>query len=457
MEVVQRTDIQTILQSQRDFLGTHQTKDIGFRVRQLKALKETIQKHESAIAEALFQDLGKSYEEAYLTEISVVLSELGKHINNVRRWAKPKRISTPIALMPSKSYIYQEPFGAALIIAPWNYPFQLLVNPLIGAISAGCTALLKPAESTKHTAAILETIVKETFSENYVALVQGGIEVSEELLAQQFDIIFFTGSTRVGKIVMKAAAEHLTPVILELGGKSPCIVDKDANLDIAAKRIAWGKTINAGQTCIAPDYLFVHEEVKESLIKKISASLSEMYGDELHRTPHYARIVDDKAFDRLAEFAEEGHARIGGELSKPGRYIPLTLIEQVDADSKVMQEEIFGPILPLMTFTAIDQVIRYVNVGEKPLALYFFGKENADKVLNETSSGGGCINDTLVQFINAKLPFGGVGGSGLGKYHGENSFLAFSHSRSILKTPTWIDLPFKYPPYKFWGFVKRMI
>jgi aldehyde dehydrogenase (NAD+) len=458
MQDTAKTLIEEVLDRQRKFFATHQTKSLKFRLENLSRFKKAIKKYETRITEALWIDLHKSYEEAYLTEISIVIQEIDKHINHLKRWSRPKRVPTPLHLLPSKSRIVYEPLGIALILAPWNYPFHLLMNPLVGAISSGCCAMLKPSPYTPHVAEVMEELVHEIFNPDYIAIAQGSRKVNEILLEQRFDVIFYTGSPAVGKIVMRAAAEHLTPVILELGGKSPCIVDAEANLDIAAKRIAWGKTINAGQTCIAPDYLLVHQSVKDELLKKIAASIDRMYGSDIKQSKYFPRIVNQKAFERLQKLMEHGKIQYGGQVDTTERYIAPTLIDDIEPDFPIMQEEIFGPILPVMTFDHIDQAILYINCHEKPLAFYYFGKnKQAKEVLAKTTSGGGCINDTLMHIANDHLPFGGVGNSGMGKYHGHESFLAFSNSRAIISNPTWIDLPIKYVPFKGFKWVKKII
>ncbi len=443
---------------QRHFFNSGKTKSVEFRVENLKKFRTAILKYESRIAEALWADLHKSTEEAYLTETSIVLQEIKNHTKNLKRWAKPKKVATPIHLLPSSSKIIYEPLGVALIMAPWNYPFQLLMNPLVGAISAGCCAILKPSPYTPTIAKVMEELVKDTFDPSYIDIVQGDRTVNEALLNQRFDTIFYTGSSAVGKVVMKAAAQNLTPVVLELGGKSPCIVDKDSNISIAARRIAWGKTINAGQTCIAPDYLLVHSSVKEELIKKIGENITTMFGEEIEESRFFPRIVNQQAFDRLEKLMQHGKIRFGGEKNRDNKFITPTIIDEVKPDFPIMQEEIFGPILPVLTFEKIDEAIEYINSNEKPLAFYYFGKNrNAKEILQKTTSGGGCINDTLMHITNHSLPFGGVGNSGLGKYHGKQSFLAFSNARAIVSTPTWIDLPLKYVPFKHFNLIKKII
>jgi len=328
----------------------------------------------------------------------------------------------------------------------------------VGAISAGCCAMLKPSPDAPATAQVIEEMIKENFPAEYITIVQGGKETNTSLFAQRFDIIFFTGSPQLGKVVMKAAAEYLTPVVLELGGKSPCIVDEDANIDIAAKRIAWGKLINAGQTCIAPDYLLAHASVKDELLKKIAGNITEMYGDDQKQSRFYPRIVSDRAMQRLAPLMNQGTIHTGGVVDFDSKYISPTIIDNVEPDFAIMQEEIFGPILPVMTFHHIDEAISYINKNEKPLAFYYFGTNiKAKEVFSKTTSGGGCINDTLMHITNHNLPFGGVGNSGMGKYHGLDSFLAFSNRRAIVSTPTWIDLPLKYVPFRFFKLTKRIV
>ncbi len=458
MENTSKDVIELMVRSQRAFFLTNVTKDLDFRIGNLKKLKTAILRYDSKIAEALWTDLHKSYEEAYLTEISLVLNEIDNHLKHLKRWTKPKRVPTPLALLPSKSRIYYEPFGIALIIAPWNYSFQLLINPLVGAISSGCCAVLKPSPYTPQTAKVMEEMLTEIFDSSYIAVAQGNRDVNQILLEQRFDMIFFTGSPSLGKIVMKTASQFLTPVVLELGGKSPCIVDADANIAIAAKHIAWGKLINAGQTCIAPDYLFVHHAVKEQLMEKLIAAIEEMFGKDPEQSKYFPRIVNLQAMERLQKIMQHGKIRYGGKIDFDKKYISPTLIDEVQPDYPVMQEEIFGPVLPVMSFDRIDQVIDYVNAHEKPLAFYYFGKnKGARDILMKTTSGGGCINDTLLHIVNHHLPFGGVGNSGMNKYHGRNSFLAFSNARSMVISPSWIDLPLKYPPYKYFKWIKKIV
>lgn len=449
--------IEQVIQKQRAFFETHQTKHVDFRRNQLKKLADAIGLYEKKIEQALWEDLHKSPQEAYLTEISIVKSELNYHIKNIKKWSKPKRVPTPLHMLPSTSRLLFEPLGISLIIAPWNYPFQLLFNALVGSISSGCCTILKPSPDAPATAKVMQEIIEKTFDSAYVALVQGGIETNTFLLQNRFDIIFFTGSTQVGKIVAEAAAKHLTPVVLELGGKSPCIVDQDANLDLAAKRIIWGKLINAGQTCIAPDYVFVHEQVKKNLLEKMVFYIQEMYGVDSSKSSFYPRIIHDRGVERLKTLLKEGKVMYGGKIDEEQKYIEPTIIDQVQEHHAIMQEEIFGPLLPILTFTHIEEPISYINSKEKPLALYYFGRNNRHEVVQKTSSGGVSVNDTLMHIVNHHLPFGGVGASGMGGYHGKESFLVFSNKRALVSTPTWIDLPFKYVPFKFFRWIKKLI
>jgi aldehyde dehydrogenase (NAD+) len=457
LESPEKTLLQ-IHKNQFEYFQTHVTKSIDFRLIQLKKLKSVIEGNQEEIQQALWKDLHKSAEEAYLTEIGLVLSEIRLHIRNVSTWAKPHKVHTPLPLFPAKSWTITEPLGVSLIIAPWNYPFLLLMNPLIGAISSGCCTMLKPSPDAPETAKVMEKMIKETYESNYISIVQGGRETNEILLQQKFDLIFFTGSSTVGKVVMKAAAENLTPVVLELGGKSPCIVDKEANLDLSAKRIIWGKLLNAGQTCIAPDYVFAHSQIKDKLLQKMVEQIHEMFGEDGQKNRFYGRIVHENAFDRLLELLKKGELVTGGNFDKSDLYISPTILDKISIEDSIMQEEIFGPILPILTFDDISEPINYINSKEKPLAFYYFGKNRkASDVLRKTSSGGVCINDTVMQIANHNLPFGGVGNSGMGKYHGHESFLAFSNRRSVIRASTWLDLPFKYVPFKWFGLAKRLV
>ena len=448
--------IPSTVQKQRAYFLASHTLPISFRKRALHQLLQAVKQYEQQLAEALWQDLHKSYEEAYLTELSIIYGEIRNHLRHLSRWARPERKSSPLAIMPASSRIIKEPLGNTLIIAPWNYPVQLLLNPLIGAISAGCTAMLKPSPYVPNVSRVLTEMIRATFSEEYIAIVEGNRQVNQMLLAERWDMIFFTGSPALGKMVMEAAAKYLTPVVLELGGKSPCIIDKTANLPIAAKRVAWGKSLNAGQTCIAPDYLMIHEDVKDQFLKLLVKEWKHLLTKNPQKAKHFVRIVSDKALDRLIGYLNDGTIYHGGHYDKSERFLEPTILTNVSPDAPVMQEEIFGPIFPVLTFTQLDEVISFINNREKPLALYYFGKDE-QQILHHTSSGGTCINDVIMHIVNHKVPFGGVGNSGMGAYHGKDSFLAFSHRRAVISTPTWIDMPFRYMPYKLFNLIKRMI
>jgi aldehyde dehydrogenase (NAD+) len=443
-------DVQSIIQKQRSFFNTGKTKPIEFRLEQLAKLKQAVKDREKQIIEALKQDLNKSEFESYATEIGFLYEEINMMMKHLRTWAKPRKVKTPMTHIGGSSYIYPEPYGVTLIIAPWNYPFQLQLAPLVGAMAAGNGAVLKPSELTSNVSALLFELVQATFEEGYIAVVEGGVEVSQALLEEKFDYIFFTGSVAVGRMVMQAAAKHLTPVTLELGGKSPTIVDEDANLEIAAKRIAWGKFTNAGQTCVAPDYLLIHKNVKEEFTRRFQTYIKEFYGENPLESEHYARIVSERHFKRLAGFLQHGTAVIGGKMNAEKLMISPTLLDGVTWDSPIMQEEIFGPILPMMEFSTLDEAIQHVQHSPNPLALYYFSEsaDKQEKVLESIPFGGGCINDTLMHLANPNLPFGGVGNSGIGSYHGKSSFEIFSHQKSVLKQTTKIDPPFRYPSFK---------
>lgn len=450
--------IEEIISLQRNFFKSEKTKKLDFRKKMLKRLLSVMKQWESDLSQALYKDLHKSYEEAYMTEFSIVYGEIKQHLNHFKDWADRESVSSPLKMFPSRSYLVKEPLGNTLIISPWNYPVQLLLNPLVGAISSGCTAVLKPSPYTPNVSNVLAKMISENFDEEYIAVVQGNREINERLLSYRFDLIFFTGSPLLGKLVMKAASQYLTPVILELGGKSPCIVDKSCDVKLAARRIVFGKTLNSGQTCIAPDYLFIHKNVKAEFIEAFQDELKQMHGVDPEKSEHYVRIVNEKAFDRVLSYMEEGDVIVGGKSNRETRYIEPTLIENVKCDSSLMTDEIFGPIFPLMEFEDIDEVLKFVNEREKPLALYYFGDEKKGwKVIRKTSSGGACINDTIMHIANENAPFGGVGNSGMGSYHGRDSFLAFSHRRTVVATPKSFDLPLRYMPYKFFKWIKKLL
>lgn len=444
--------IKEIAKRQRAFFDTGATLSVDFRIRHLKKLRQNIYKYERELFEALNKDLGKSEFDAFTGEIGLALKEITFHIKNLRHWAKPEKVSTPLFSFPSKSYIHKQPFGKILIIAPFNFPFMLSIIPLIGAISAGNVAVVKPSELTTHVSAVIEKIIAESFDSNYVAVVQGGVEISSEILAYQWDKIFFTGSTRVGKIIMEAAAKHLTPVILELGGKNPVVVDEDANLKTAARRIAWGKFYNTGQSCVSPDYLFIHEKVKDAFLPLLKEALDGFYEKNPRESRHFGRMINESAVQRLTDLLKNENIFLGGEFDSGDRYFSPTILTDVDKSSPVMQDEIFGPVLPVISFNDLKEVVQYLNQKEKPLVVYYFSenRKKQKQFLRNTYSGDASINEVVVHFTNFALPFGGVGYSGTGAYHGKHSFDAFSHSRSVMKTTTWFDIPFRYAPNKKW-------
>lgn len=445
-------DINLIFNKQKEFFNLGKTKDINFRIEALKKLKKVIKENEDKILEALKRDLGKSNFESYATEIGLVYDEINTHIKNIKRWSKIEKIKSPIVHYPSKSYIYKEPYGVTLIIGPFNYPFQLVMAPLVGAISAGNTAIIKPSENTKNTALLLEEIINENFNKEYLRVVSPleGKEAVSFLLELPFDYIFFTGSIRVGKIVMEKAAKNLVPVTLELGGKSPCIVDKDAKLEMAAKRIVWGKFLNVGQTCVAPDYLCVHRSIRDKLLKLIIEEIHKQFGKDIKSSPDYPRVVNNASLNRLSEYLNDGKIYYGGKIDKNDLYMEPTILTNVDVDSNVMTEEIFGPILPVIEFENIKDIINFINAREKPLALYYFSenKVNINNILKCTTSGGVTINDTVIHVANGNLPFGGVGNSGIGSYHGKASFDTFTHKRSVMERGTFIEFNIRFAPYK---------
>ncbi len=460
MENTTTEKIISIVQAQKSYFKTGATLDIKFRKEMLRRLGTTMEKWEGKLCDALWTDLHKSYEEAYLTEISIVKAEIRAHLRNIGRWARRKRAYSPLKLFPSRSYIVKEPLGNTLIISPWNYPVQLLLNPLVGAISSGCTAVLKPSPYVPTVSKVIEEMIAETFEEQYIAVVQGNRNVNAALLDQRWDLIFFTGSPALAKTVMSAAARNLTPVVLELGGKSPCIIDRTADIKVAAKRLAWGKTLNSGQTCIAPDYILIHKDIKNAFVKAFGEEVSRLHGGDIKTDKHYVRMVNDKAFERVTGYFKDGDIIYGGRYDASERFIEPTLIENVALDSPLMTEEIFGPVFPVITIDGDfkETVIDFVTSREKPLAFYYFGKESDGwDIIRRTSSGGGCINDVIMHIANENVPFGGVGNSGMGRYHDKDSFEAFSHTRSIISTGTWIDLPFRYMPYKMFSLVKKIL
>ncbi|MDO7906281.1 aldehyde dehydrogenase [Paenibacillus sp. JX-17] len=455
-------EIEGILAAQKNYFGNRETLDIDFRLRQLNKLRQAILDYEDRLNEALMQDLGKSAFESYATEIGFVLNSIRHTMKHLRSWSKPKRVRTPLVLFPSSSKVMYEPYGSVLIIAPFNYPFQLLIEPLAGAMAAGNCAVVKPSEIVPHVSAVLSEMIGSTFDPAYIRCVEGGVETNTSLIHAPFDYIFFTGSVAVGRIVMEAAARHLVPVTLELGGKSPAIVDQTADLRAAAERIIWGKTLNAGQTCVAPDYLLVHASVKEKLLTEMKQTLVRFYGTSMEDSADYGRIVSDRHWTRLRDILEQdrGGIRYGGSMNPETRYLEPTLLEAA-WESASMQDEIFGPILPILTFERLDEVIASVNGRPKPLALYLFTEDLSveQRVLAGISAGGVSVNDTITHLANPELPFGGVGSSGIGSYHGHRSFVTFSHEKSILKKNSRIRLQLLFPPYtpKKQKFIRRMM
>ncbi len=454
------TDIARIISRQRQFFYLGHTRNISFRIKQLKILYHTVIEKEKQILDALHADLKKSPYEAYLTEAGLVREEIRFFIKHIPKWARPRRVRTPFYHFPSSSHIYPEPYGIVLIISPWNYPYQLALTPLVAAIAAGNCAVIKPSEFSVHTAEVISDIVKSSFDPGFVSVVTGGPETSAALLKEKFDFIFFTGSTHVGKIVMSAAAAHLTPVILELGGKSPCIVESDANISLAAKRIVSGKFINAGQTCIAPDYLLVKQSVKDELVAEIQKYIERFFGKNPKNSREYPRIISRNHFDRLIRLLQGTTVLYGGDYDLSQLYIAPTLISDPDWTHPVMQEEIFGPILPVIEYNWLTDVIYAIKEHPKPLALYIFtgNADTVEMVLNQLSFGGGCVNDTLIHFATPYLPFGGVGASGMGTYHGKMGFDAFTHYKGIMKSTFLIDFPFRYPTFfKHVGLLKKVL
>lgn len=436
-----------ILQSQKIFFNSHKTKDLNFRKTQLKKLKNLIKKHENQLYEAIYKDFGKSEFETFGTEISFIYKDIDYYLKNLNSLAKPKKVKTNIVNQLGSSKIYREPLGNCLVIGAWNYPYQLTLTPVVAAIAAGNTCIIKPSELPENTMKAMAQLINENFDSAFLYVVEGGVEETTEILKLKFDKIFFTGSPRVGKIVYQAAAEHLTPVTLELGGKSPAFITENADLEVAARRIVWGKFINAGQTCIAPDYLYVQENIKSKFIEIL---LSEIKKRNYHENAeHFCKIINERNFARLEKLINREKLIFGGETHREKRYISPTVLDHVTWEDTVMQEEIFGPILPILTYKNLDEAIQKVIEGEKPLSAYIFSNNAKEqtKILEKLSFGGGCINDTLMHISNHHLPFGGVGNSGLGNYHGKFGFDAFSHQKAILDKSIYLEPELKYPPY----------
>ncbi len=444
--------MQQIIDSQRNFFKTHSTRDIQFRRKQLKILRNAIKKNEQLLHEAIYKDFKKSEFDNYTTELSLLYNDIKEARRMIYNWARREKVSTGILNFPASSYIIPEPLGVCLVIGAWNYPYQLSLAPVIAAMAAGNTIVLKPSELPSNTASVMAKIVKENFSPEYFTVIEGGVEETQELLRQKFDKIFFTGSTKVGKIVYKAAAENLTPVTLELGGKSPAIVHEDCSLKVSVKRIVWGKFLNAGQTCIAPDYILVHKSIEQRLLQQLKDEIiSQHFAFE---NDNYVQIINYDNFERLKKMIIPERVYFGGETNMQSRYIQPTIMQNVAMDDAVMQEEIFGPILPVISYETIEDAIKKVNSLPKPLSCYVFTKSNSvkKKVLREVSFGGGAINETVMHISNSNLPFGGVGHSGMGSYHGEAGFKAFTHYKSVMDKPTWLDPSIRYYPHTSFRF-----
>lgn len=442
--------IQELIRKQREYFYTNATLDVNFRINSLKKIQTAIQTHQEQINAALKADLGKSSFESYMCESGLVLNEITYMLKHIRSLAKEKTVPTPLAQFHSRSYMKPSPYGVVLIMSPWNYPFLLTFDPLVEALAAGNTVVLKPSAYSPATSRIICEIVRECFPEQYVAVVTGGREENACLLQEHFDYIFFTGSQSVGKEVMRQASAHLTPVTLELGGKSPCIVDKSANLKLAAKRIVFGKYLNCGQTCVAPDYVFCHQDIKDDLLKQIQKQIRKQFGKSPLDNKNYGKIINEKHFSRILNLIDSSKVVTGGNIRQETLQIEPTVMDHVTFEDAVMQEEIFGPVMPLLTFTSMDEVIHKVNSMAHPLALYIFAQDKAviNKVTSECGFGGGCVNDVIIHLATSEMPFGGFGESGMGSYHGKNGFETFSHYKSIVDKKTWIDLPMRYQPYR---------
>lgn len=446
---MQENEIKDLLERQRQYYAKGETIDLEYRKRQLKKLYASIKNREEEIHEALRLDLGKSSLESYMCEVGLVLSEITYMLKHIKKYSKKQKVRTPLSQFAAKSYRQAVPYGNVLIISPWNYPFLLTMEPLVDAIAAGNTAIVKPSAYSPHSSAIMEKIIKECFEEEYIALVKGGREENQALLRQKFDFVFFTGSQNVGKEVLRQSAEHLTPVVLELGGKSPCIVDKTADIKLAAKRIVFGKYLNCGQTCVAPDYILCDRNVQKELEKEIVAQIQLQYGKKPLENSDYGKIINEKHFKRLCHLIDADKVIFGGNSDEKQLKIEPTVMSQVEETDPVMQEEIFGPILPILTYDDFDTVIADLKKKAKPLACYLFSKEKKqiERVTKELSYGGGCINDVIIHLATSEMGFGGVGESGMGSYHGKDGFDAFSHYKSIVDKKNWIDLPMRYQPY----------
>lgn len=439
-----------IVARQHQFFEQGESRNTEFRINKLLRLKSLLQEHEEEIFAALQEDFSKPPLETYGTELLIIYKEIDHLAKNLKSWSKPKKVSGSLLNFPSKSYIYPQPYGVSLVIGAWNYPVQLSLNPVLGSMAAGNCTIIKPSELAPNTSALLEEIINTHFDSGYLHVVQGDADTTQALLDEPLDYIFFTGSTRVGKIIMKAAAEQLTPVTLELGGKSPAIVDYAADLELAAKRICWGKFINAGQTCVSPDYVYVHESQRDKFCSLVKQNITEFYGSNPAESPDFARIINRDHFQRLKQMIDPDKVATGGSTDAEDLYIAPTVMTRIRWEDPVMQEEIFGPILPVLTYQDLDQAISKIKAQPKPLSLYLFSpdKSTQKQIIDNVPFGGGCINDTLVHLSNPDLPFGGIGQSGFGNYHGKSSFDLFTHQKSVMERGSWLDIPFRYPPYE---------
>ena len=452
METIENLDYKALVNSQLEYFNTNATKDVNFRISMLKKLLNILKTNESLMDEAIYKDFKKSSFENYTTELSLIYHDINEAISNLKGWSKRISVPTNMANLPGKSYIIPEPLGVTLTIGAWNYPYQLSLAPVIPALAAGNTAIIKPSELSLNTSNVMAKLINDNFDSKYLHVIEGGVEETSELLKQKFDKIFYTGSSMVGKIIMKAAAEHLTPVTLELGGKSPTFVFNDANIKITAKRLVWAKFLNGGQTCIAPDYILAEKGVKEKLISEIKKQILEIHGDNPQQSEAFVRIINPRHYKRIMQLIDNSKTVIGGKTDESDLYISPTVMDNVSFDDAVMQEEIFGPVLPIIEFDNLDWAIKMIKERPKPLALYVFTSNNSnrDKIFHEVSFGGGAVNDAVMHLANPNLPFGGVGNSGMGSYHGKAGFDAFSHYKSILEKSTLIEPPIKYPPYTDW-------
>ncbi len=451
--------IEDVVKQQRAFFERKETFDVNYRIRYLKKLKETILEYQQDIYQALKEDLGKSVSESYMCEVGLTLSELSYQIKHIKKWNRPKRHRTDLANFHGKSYSVYEPYGVVLVMAPWNYPFMLTMEPVIGAVAAGNCVVAKPSAYSPATSAIIKKILEKVFEEEYVTVVEGGRAENTELLEQKFDYIFFTGGVTVGRLVMEKASRHLTPVSLELGGKSPCVIDKTANLKLAAKRLAFGKYLNLGQTCVAPDYLLIDQEIKDEFLKIFIDTVKKMYGDSPLDNKDYGKMINEKHYTRVMGFIDREKVVLGGQGREDELRIEPTILDHVAAEDAVMQEEIFGPILPVLTYAKLEEAVKFIEERPHPLALYIFSNDKkVQKYFTEKLAfGGGCINDTVLHLATSRMGFGGVGNSGMGAYHGIQSFRTFTHEKSILKKYNWIDMPMRYQPYStFYDKVVRM-